>query len=244
MKRLHKLLTFTAALLMIASVSSAQLSSYSEDFELLYQADPDALGYAGWIVHGNVYNSGSCLYAYGPFPAPNAFTAFSSIASGQGGSPQGTQQLVVFSDYNNVDHGNALTIESNVYQEQVIGADDVGKAYRFQFDAKLGDIQMPSTALAFIKTVDWSTSGDCPGIPGLSNSITLDMTSIPTTWWTYSIIISITADMVGHLLQFGFLNSATNYTASGIFYDNVNFEALASLPAETTTWGQVKSLYE
>ncbi len=40
--------------------------------------------------------------------------------------------------------------------------------------------------------------------------------------------IDIDKDLVGQFLQFGFLNTASNYEASGIFYDNVNFDMAAS----------------
>jgi hypothetical protein len=49
------------------------------------------------------------------------------------------------------------------------------------------------------------------------------MTSIPTTWGGYYLGISIDASLEGQALQFGFLNTATNYEGSGVFYDNVSF---------------------
>lgn len=210
------------ALVVSAALVWAAITPYSQDFEGLVQADPTALANDGWLVYGNVFapDGTTWLGGYGPFPAPNdpGSPAFCLIASGQGGTAQGMQQLVVFSDYNHPDHGNGSNniIEANVFQEQTIAAGDVGAVVTFSFDAKLGDLVAPSTALAFIKTID-PASGYAT-----TNYITADMTTIPTTWGTYSIQLPIDAGLVGQILQFGFSARASNYTASGVFYDNVN----------------------
>ncbi|OGF14504.1 MAG: hypothetical protein A2W00_04860 [Candidatus Eisenbacteria bacterium RBG_16_71_46] len=209
---------FVAAFLCFAPVAShAALSAYTQDFEGLVMADPDALGNDGWLVYGNVFDptGTTYLYGYGPFPAPNTGAAFCAIATGEGGVPQGTQQLSVYSDYNNGDHALLRRIESNVYQEQIIGAGDVGMTWTFQFDAKRGNLAGGSTALAFIKTLSLPTYA-------LTNFITADMTTIPTTWGTYSVSLPITAGLVGQIFQIGFLNNATNYEPSAIIYDNLN----------------------
>jgi hypothetical protein len=231
--------TFAAAALICvaATTSWADLSAYSQDFEGLVQADPDALANDGWLVFGNVFDpGGGYLYGYGPFPAPNGGPAFCAIAAGEGGPAQGAQQLVVYSDYNNGDHANGNIIEANVFQEQIIGVADVGNDWLFEFDAKLGDIEPNSTALAFIKTLD-------PITFGLSSFLTLDMTSIPTTWSSYAIKISIDEGLVDHILQIGFLNTATLYTPSGIVYDNVNFDLQPPISVESKSWAATKALY-
>jgi hypothetical protein len=208
-------------LCLAATASWADLAPYSQDFEGLDQQDTGALAADGWLVYGNVFVYPVppywWVYGYGPFPAPNDFVypAFSLVASGEGGPPQGEQQLVVFSDYNNGDHPWAV-IESNVFQQQFVGAADVGTTMRFEFDAKLGDIAGESTAAAFIKAFDSSWN--------LIHFLQLDMTAIPVTWDSYMIEIEITPDLVGGALQFGFLNLAHDYEPSGIFYDNVNFD--------------------
>jgi hypothetical protein len=201
-------------------VSWADLAPYSQDFEDLVQSDPAALANDGWLVFANVFGPDwSFWYNYGPFPAPNGGPAFSGIDLGQGGPAQGEQQLVVYNDYNNTNHGdgsNAI-IEANVFQEQTIGAADVGSTWRFDFDAKLGNLEGASMAAAFFKTLD-------PGAGyALTNFITADMTSIPDTWGSYSLSIFIDASLEGQILQFGFMNWASNYEGSGIFYDNLNF---------------------
>lgn len=193
---------------------------YQQDFESLVQADGSALGNDGWLVGANVFAGpppgGAYLYGYFSFPAPNGGAAFSALDVGQGGAEQGTQQLVVYSDYDNGDHGNGNTIDALVFQEQTIAAADIGRTVTFQFDAKLGNLELLSTAEAFIKTID-------PGNGfAQTNYVTIDMTAAPVTWGTYSISLDLTDPLLeNQLLQFGFGNKATLYQGSGVFYDNV-----------------------
>jgi len=210
-----------ALLCLAATASWADLAPYSQDFEGLDPVNTGALAADGWLVFGNVFVRPVPpywhVYGYGPFPAPNYGPpwAFSTITTGQGGVPQGEQQLVVFSDYNNGDHAWGV-IESNVFQEQVVGAADVGSTWRFEFDGKLGDIAANSRATAFIKAFDpyWN----------LIQFPTLDMTGIPGTWDHYVIDVEITPELVGGALQFGFLNLAQDWEPSGMVYDNIGFD--------------------
>ena len=205
-------------LLLVPVASQAALTSYAQNFETLIMADPAALTNDGWVVYGNVFTpTHTYLYGYGAFPAPNGGTAFCSIDAGQGGLGQGAQQLSVYSDYNNGDHANGNLVESNVYHEQTVALADVGNMWTFQFDGKLGNLVSPSTALAFIKTLNPAAGY------ATTNFLNLDMTAAPATWNTYRISITIDASLVGQLLQFGFANTTTNYIGSGVFYDNITF---------------------
>jgi hypothetical protein len=64
----------------------------------------------------------------------------------------------------------------------------------------------------------------------LSSFIPVDMTGAPTEWGSYLASIFIDPSLEGHILQIGFLNTATAYEGSGVLYDNVNF-GLAPLSA-------------
>ena len=215
-----------AALICLLPAASSALTTYFQDFEGLLQPDPGALAGDGWLVFGNVSTpEGTYLYGYGPYPAPNHSLAFSQIDVGQGGPEQGLQQLVVFSDYENADHGNGNIVESNVFQEQTVEAGDVGMTWLFRFNAKMGNLEGGSTAAAFIKTLDPSAGY------ALTNYLTVDMTSIPDTWQGYLLYITIDESLVDQILQFGFMNTATLYEGSGIFYDNVDFgEHIVGVP--------------
>ncbi len=174
-----------AALLCLAPAANA-LAPYAQDFEGLVQSDPDALANDGWLVFGNVFGPDwSYWYGYGPFPAPNTGAAFCAIAAGEGGTEQGAQQLVVFSDYNNLNHADGAYIESNVFQEQTIVAADLNTNWDFDFEAKLGNLAGSTTALAFIKTLD-PANGYM-----MTNFITANMTTTSTSWTGYTLSITI-----------------------------------------------------
>ena len=211
----------TLLVCLIPATGQAAITPYLQNFELLDQTAADALSADGWVVYGNVFNgtTGAFIYGYGAFPAPNDGSGFCQIVLFEGGDEQGFQQLVVYSDYNNLDHANGNLIESNVYHEMTVAAEDVGTYWKFDFQAKLGNLVAPSTALAFIKTLNPAAGY------ATTNFITVDMTTIPTTWGAYSLGIAIDASLVGQLLQFGFSNTATLYESSGVFYDNLNFYA-------------------
>jgi hypothetical protein len=225
--------------LLAPTASHAALSNYSQNFETLVQADPAALANDGWLVFGNVWDPThtTYFYGYGVFPAPNPGGGFSAIASGEGGPSQGAQQLNIYSDYANGDHAVGNQIEANVFREQVVSAADVGSQWKFAFDAKRGNLEAPTTALAFIKTLD--PNAGFATVTFLTN----DMTNVPPTWGTYSITINITPALVGHVLQFGFNSTCSNYKGSGVFYDNINFSLDNPTPAVVTSWGRIKNRF-
>ncbi|MFO7655096.1 MAG: hypothetical protein R6X25_14955 [Candidatus Krumholzibacteriia bacterium] len=237
MKSSAKAIGAVAVLVCLIPAAAFALQPYSQDFEGLVQTDTGALANDGWLVFANVFGPDwSYWYGYGPFPAPNDGPAFSQIVTGEGGAAQGTQQLVVISDYNNADHGNGAFIESNVFQEQTVTAGDVGQTWFFGFDAKIGNLEGSTTALAFIKTLDPGSSY------AMTNFITVDMTAIPATWSDFGLSIVIDPGLVGQILQFGFANTATNYAGSAVFYDNVIFNNLA-VGADHKSWSEVRSLF-
>jgi len=209
---------------LVAASSQAALTTYSQDFESLNLSSPTALGDNGWKIFANVFdNSSNYLYGYGVFPAPNGGSGFSSIATGEGGAAQGSQYLNGFSDYNNTDHGNNRFIEANVFQEQTISAADLGKVATFTFDYKASSQFGPAgsaSALAFIKVLD-STNFSLLAFPTLVTT-----TASGSNWATGSVSLTIDNAWTGQILQFGFLNRATNYDPTGVYYDNINFEAV------------------
>ena len=96
-----------------------------------------------------------------------------------------------------------------MFQERPIVAADIGNTITFTFDAKQGNIESPTTAQAFLKTLD-------PGAGfSESSSDTLDTTSLGATWGTYTLAVLIdgTTVQVGHILQFGALSRAANFHA-------------------------------
>ena len=133
-----------------ATPAAAQLTGYSQDFELpgIVQTDPNTLGNDGWLVGANVFKRDTATYLdadttvlrynYFAFPAPNnpPTAAFSLVKTTtfEGTPPQGDQEVVVISDYQNGDHADPNDrIEALFFQEQIVGASDVGKTAKFTF---------------------------------------------------------------------------------------------------------------
>lgn len=130
---------FILTLLVTAFMSGPALAaiSFSDDFESYPVNNGTNMGDlgGGWLLFVNVFeNSPTCdprLYGYGVFPAPNRNDAISNIVAGDTGNA-----FNVFSDYSNGDHGNNNCIETNLFQERVVSADDFG-SYTFKFDTSL-----------------------------------------------------------------------------------------------------------
>ncbi len=231
----------------VCETSSVEIE-YEQDFESLDQMSGTALGEDGLRVGATVFfgstRGGRFLYNYFSFPAPNGGAAFSAIVNGEGGPEQGDQQLSVYNDYNNQDHGPGggtagapHTIEALVFRERLLDADDVGKTLTFRFDHKRGNINDPadqtcmapnppcaSTAIAFVKTLDRA-----------ANFATIDfmiaeMTDIPATWGTSTLTLVIDEAREGLLLQIGFQNTATLFQPSAIYYDNLEVSFAPTAP--------------
>jgi len=220
-------LAVASALLALAPSAHADLTAYSQDFESLVISDPAALGNAGFLAFANVFGpTGNYLYGYGAFPAPNGTPAFSAIASGLGGAPQGTQYLSVYSDYNNSDHGNGNYIDALVFREQIVGVANVGQTWRMAFDGLQNPVVTngpgDTTTFAFAKVL-MSSNGSFATIAQSEFETTGLSTS---TWTSASLDLVITPNMVGELLQFGFRSYATNYNDSSRLYDNLTFDLI------------------
>ena len=227
-----------ALLWVIPATSQAAVTAYSQNFENLVQANPAALSDDGWVVYGNVFTPAHVyIYGYGPYPAPNGGTAFCAIDVNQGGPEQGVQQLSVYNDYNNVTHHQAGNwVEANVYHEQTITAAAVGRTWQFQFDAKLGNLTAPTTAIAFVKTLN-------PAAGYITTTfLSVDTGTLPATWGTYTIPITFNASLVGQLVQFGFANTTTAFVGSGVFYDNLVWSDITGLDAPVTPRAAVLEL--
>ena len=195
--------------------------SFYADFE---GVDPQATALGNnWMSFGTAFTAdGSFVYNYGaPFGTPLNSNSFANIALGQGDAAQGSQQLVLFNDYNNADHGNGLFIEAATFQQFNLVAEDAG-TYTFSFDARApseGAIADPTTATAYVQTLDPSN--------GFSTTarVEIDLSAISgSDWQTYSVNFDITDAMAGQLLEFGFTSRTTNFAPSAIIVDNVDFD--------------------
>ncbi|MCP4144475.1 MAG: T9SS type A sorting domain-containing protein [bacterium] len=219
--RVSVFIVIATVIMMIPVLALAQIVGFTQDFESFDASNPDALGNAGWLVYGNVFEAGSgdWLYGYGAFPAPNnpAAPAFSNIVIGEGGVEQGAQQLSIFSDYENAGaHTAGNIINANIFKEFSVSESDVGKVWTFGYESKLGNLEAPTTAMVFIKTIDPANNW------AMTNLVSEDMTNITTDWTGGSVSLLIDAGLVGQFFQVGFSNDCTSYDSSSIIYDNLS----------------------
>lgn len=229
-------ITASAVVGLVASPATADLSNYSQDFELLDRTDGNALAGDGWKLFASsvdgipddaVYGN----FGAGPFPAPNNIASpnisvISDVPSG-GDPPDGDQGLVFFSDYGSGLHSDPLDprgLVLSLFQEQVIGAGDIGKTVVFDFLAE-GNAGPPTggaIAEAFILTLDPNANF------AATNSLVFDTTTVPDGAPTEGqITLDLTDPLLeGQVLQFGFRNIARDFEGSAVDYDNINFSVV------------------
>jgi hypothetical protein len=237
--RLRATTLLAAAFLFLAPAASrAALAPYTQNFESLNAADPNVLCAEGWNAYVNIFGPPHVFfYGYG-FCAPNGGNAACAVVNGQGGPLQAVQQMSVYSNYDDNQHANGNFVEMNVYREQMIGPGDAGKTVYFQFDSKHGNWTGGSTtAGAFIKTLNPAAGY------ATTNFVLTDLTAIPQSWGTYSVSFTIDPGLVGQLLQFGFMDTATHYDPTVLFYDNILFAPDIATPSKSKSWGSLKMQY-
>ena len=216
--------TALAAMTISTAVAYAPASSaaavYSTDFESPALADMVGNTDIEDFLIGNIIGTNPGWFP-GTFGAPaNYNNGYSRIVEGEGGVAQGAQQVSIFSDYNDFGPfpGNPDTpVQTFVYRDVLtLDADDVGNTFTFQFDGKLGNIDTSlSESEAFIKVLQGPTE---------IFVATYDSGALLTAGWSLNQTIDLLiADegYIGGTLQIGFRTTAENYSASGVFYDNL-----------------------
>ena len=218
-----------ASAMSYAPMGNAALASYSENFESLNAISSTALSDAGFVIYENSYNDPgltNLVNSAGTNPARNDYRGFALVVKDQGDSAQGTQQLKVYSNYLNRDQSTKY-IDALTLQQQVIGADDLGSTWTFSFGAKQGDITGTSSASAWIRTIDGSTT---------LGEDRLDTTSLGLNWGSYAVSLYIDPLWNGMTLEFGVNSAATDYTMSGVYYDNLSLTGTPAVPVPAAAW--------
>ena len=211
MKRLAKSILILLAMALVSSSAFAAIN-FSDDFEsYVTPADGNAIG-GGWTAFANVFGGfPTCdpyFYGYGPFLAPNSNSAFSNISLGNTG-----QVLNVFSNYDDDQHAAGNCLETSVFQEITFSAADAG-SYTFMFVTEVPDaLGTGVDTFGFIKLLD----------PNNGYSLDLFEAVSTITAGVKSITVALDATADGKKLQWGFSTIASNYEASGRYYDNVSF---------------------
>lgn len=232
-----------SAALAYAPASSAALATYSQNWEGFgpagsntWDSDAAAISGDGWVI-GNVnVTTGGAWFAgqAAPNNAADGLNGYSSLVTGQGGPAQGDVQLSIFSDYNSWSPFTTpgTTLQTFVYKDiGTIDVSDVGKTFRFSFDGKLGGVENDpaSQAWAYISVLKQSDGT----YSTLANPQFDSDAMLTTNWSGGSVEVTIDAGMVGELLQIGFAAEATDWGASGVYYDNLSF---SPVPVPAAAW--------
>jgi len=190
--------------------------SYRNDFE----AD-DLNGWSAYINAFEVDCATTLGYGYAYYAIG---TQVAQIATGEE-----SKVVNVFSNYDdaNLRSGDdasdpGICIETNFYRESTLTADQIG-TYTFSYlveeppaDAD-GNSLTGTNVSGFIKVLD--PQAGFANIGGIA--------PVPSEPGTQSISITLTEEMVGKLLQYGFTTVAANFEPSGMYYDNLVFETPA-----------------
>jgi hypothetical protein len=186
------------------------------DFESDFES-PTAMTEDGWFAAINYFTTDCTTYVSSPyaFPAPDNGPQVSALTAGA------TSQVVNI--YSNYDDSAQTTncLETNVFQEiNPITEADVGE-YVFSYDVELpAPANTGDKVNGFVKVL----KSDFSGV--LLNEVE------PSTAGSKTITVTITPEMVGNILQFGFNNYAYNYEASGMWYDNASFTEVVAPPPQ------------
>ena len=58
----------------------------------------------------------------------------------------------------------------------------------------------------------------------------VETTFTPATWSSGSIVVDLSA-LAGQIVQIGFLTNSVEYSACGVYYDNIAFSVMALFPS-------------
>ena len=154
------------------------------------QPVPNSLSEDGWLVGANVFE-------HGRHDVPVRLLRVPGSKRWRRHSLQSLSGKVVPNKVRNSCRSTTTTttritrlgrvIEAIVFRERTIVASDVGTTLTFTFDAKAGNIEGASTALAFVKTLDPSAGF------ATTNNITQDTTNLPASWGTFTISLLVDA---------------------------------------------------
>ena len=235
--RAKALLVAAAVICLIPAAAFAGIMDFTQDFESLDAGQPRrpwAPTAGSYYVTVFAAADTSTLYGYGG-AAPNTDSPRDvPDPHREGGEEQGAPATLRFQRLQERRRACGRRHRRNQHLQ---GIHHRGcrrrQGLHFRFQAKMGNLVAPSTALAFIKTIDPANNYD------QTNFISEDMTAIPTEWGGWSLELTIDAGLVGQFFQVGFANMATSYMVpSSIVYDNVVLTTVGGGPTGMDPYSQ------
>ena len=178
---------------------------YAQDWE-----GEETAALSGWKGYVNTFGPDCSSYLFG--------YAYNAIGSGLAVIAEGAESKVlnVYNDYDGTawGDGDVNCLEASVYREYTIVADNVGD-YQFTYDVEPPELAGATTA-GFIKVLDPS-----------AGYATTALETTPSSAGEQTLTFTVTEEMVGTLLQFGFNTFSLRSENSGMQYDNLVFGAAA-----------------
>ena len=178
-----------------------------------------------WQMSSEVFSSAGA-YVGGYYPGttfgPNA------IVTGEGGAAQGTYVGKIYPNYDYApDWANNQIATISLYVNRVLTSGDIAQGrIEMTFDSKLQpDIGPSSTATGWVKLFS-------PSFNAMWASDTLALSG--SEWTTHTVGMNLDPNdpnLIGANFQWGFTVGAQNYSANGLFMDNIS---VAAVPEPST----------
>ena len=223
MKNLLNFIILTIGLFLVTNQISAQVVPFTDDFES-YVSPPDAgfINPGVWLTFSaNTGPFGNQFLGGGGGDAENRPSTFiSSIQT----DAAGNQFLLVANNYYDGSHGDGSGnfIETRVFQEFFLSADDLDKDFTFTFDSQTND-GMPINS-ADVQTVEAFVRIALPDFSSITDAAfnTQSITSSTTNSIQFTTDTADPSIQAGSILQVGFLSRVRNGGPSFVQYDNVS----------------------
>lgn len=178
---------------------------YAQDWE-----GEETAALSGWLGYVNTFGPDCSSYLFG--------YEYRAIGSGLAVIADGAESKVlnVYNDYDGTawGDGDVNCLEANVYRQYTINAENVGD-YQFTYNVEPPELAGATTA-GFIKVIDPS-----------AGYATTAIETTPSSAGEQTLTFTVTEEMVGTLLQFGFNTVSLRSENSGMQYDNLVFGAAA-----------------
>ena len=253
----HHLTAVCSLMLALAGISSQAAAAllFSDDFEDRLK-DQDLIGhnwtwYDQWFAEDGC--TGDATAGYGPFDGPEAYEAknrnFFTVPEGTGDYYRAGLEVPAWDGalsnmlrvYGNQYNTNEACQRTLIFQEMDAPA---AGTYSFVFDVAQDRVGAPAAGevtAAFVKVLDPADGYATVLFKSVLTTPQAASTPIDVAATTQGVDFTITEEMVGKLLQFGFYHDVTpNWSQSSDFsaalYDNIKVGPMEVGPAHSGSW--------
>jgi len=242
MKNLLFVVLLFSVSIFLSIQATAQAVPFSDDFES-YTSPPDAMDIATgvWLTFSaNTGPFGNQFLSGGGGNAENRPSFFISAILTDAGDPN--QFLLVNNNFYDPSHGDGSEnfIETRVFREFELTADDLDKDFTFTFDSRTADGMVIDDANT--QAVEAFVRLALPDFSSITDATfdTRTITSFTTNSIQFNTDSTDPSIQAGSLLQVGFLSRVRNGGPAAVHYDNVSLvcDPEEAEPAPIPTLGE------